>query len=103
MDKKAAELGDPLALYHVGASYKEGIGVQQDDKKAFEWYLKSAEQGFDVAQYTAGVCYYEGEGVEKNLFSGFAWVKKAAEQGHRKAANQGFPQAIADLSRLKPK
>jgi TPR repeat protein len=33
------------AQYNLGMMYFGGISVEQDDKKAFDWYLKSAEQG----------------------------------------------------------
>jgi len=39
----AAEKGDPYAANQLGACYDDGLGVSKNDKKAFEWYLRSVE------------------------------------------------------------
>ena len=46
----AAAQGDALAQYRVGLSYDNGWGVDKDQTKAFEWYLKAAEQGQNLAK-----------------------------------------------------
>ena len=38
-------IGDPEATKKVGAFFENGIVVQQDFKKAVEWYLKAKAQG----------------------------------------------------------
>ena len=40
-----AEQGDLTAQFNVGAMYKNGQGVPQDDQAAAMWYEKAAEQG----------------------------------------------------------
>ncbi len=40
----AAE-GYAEAQNRLGALYREGLGVQQDDKEAYSWFGKSAAQG----------------------------------------------------------
>ena len=39
-----ANAGDADAQYNLGFMYYNGKGVEQDYKKAYEWYSKSAEQ-----------------------------------------------------------
>lgn len=56
-----------------------------DDKKAFEWFLKSAKQDFPIAQYELGCMYRDGTGVAKNRSEAERWLRKAAEQKYQKA------------------
>lgn len=70
---------------HLGAVYALGIGVNQDYKKAFEWYSKAAQQENDEAQFTVGMMYYKGEGVPQNNELAEKWLRKAAENGNKDA------------------
>lgn len=65
----------------MGACYRKGEGVEQNDSKAFEWYLKAAEQGDRDAQYNLGLMYRKGKGVEQSESKAFEWYLKAADQG----------------------
>ena len=47
---KLAEQGSVDAQFYLGECYRCGLGVQQDDVKAAEWYKKAAEQGHEKAQ-----------------------------------------------------
>ena len=78
---KNAQSGDSEAQYRLGDCYYYGDGVEQDYKKAVEWYEKSAEQGCAKAQNVLGFCYGKGYGVEKNLEKEVEWFIKSAEQG----------------------
>jgi TPR repeat protein len=53
--------------------YAEGLGVPQDDAKAFKWYLQPAKIGRVAAQYNLG------------LMKSVKWYRRAAEQGHATA------------------
>ncbi|MDO9372609.1 MAG: tetratricopeptide repeat protein [Gammaproteobacteria bacterium] len=90
--RPAAEQGDMLAQFNLGALYEHGRGVKKDLAEAAKWYRKAAEQGNALAQYYLGNLYANGEGVEKNLPEATAW--------YRKAAAQGVPQAQEALSKL---
>ena len=49
--EKAAEAGNPTAMYYLGAIYEEGEeGVKADLKKAKAWYKKAAAEGYAPAQ-----------------------------------------------------
>jgi len=65
----------------LGVIYQKGLGVEQSDKEAFEWYSKAAEQGFAPAQNNLGRIYTEGQWVTKNYEEAVKWYRKAAEQG----------------------
>lgn len=79
---KNAQSGDSEAQYRLGECYYYGNGIEQDYKKAVEWYEKSAEQGYAKAQNNLGFCYGKGYGVEKNLEKEVEWYIKSAEQGN---------------------
>ena len=76
-----ANQGDAEAQNNLGLMYDLGQGVEQDYKKAIEWYEKAAEQGYAKAQYNLGIIYHKGQGVEKDYVQAVMWYEKAAEQG----------------------
>ena len=79
---KNAQSGDSEAQYKLGECYFNGDGIEQDYKKAVEWYEKSAIQGYAKAQNNLGFCYGKGYGVEKDLEKEVEWYIKSAEQGN---------------------
>jgi len=49
--EKAAEAGNPTAMYYLGAIYAEGEeGVKPDAKKAKKWFKQAADAGYAPAQ-----------------------------------------------------
>src|SRR6266498_5733756 len=73
------------AQYNLGVNYQNGIGVEKDETKAFEYYKKSAEKGHDMAQNNLASLYKNGEGIEKNIEKALYWFNKAAENGNELA------------------
>ncbi|KAF9181560.1 hypothetical protein BGZ49_004835 [Haplosporangium sp. Z 27] len=65
--------------------YQRGYGVQQDYKKAFEWYFKAAKQGNANAENSLGYMYQRGYGVQQDYKEAFEWYLKAAKQGNADA------------------
>jgi len=64
--KKAADLEDAEAIYHLGMCYLKGEGVEQDSKEAVRLFRKSAEKNNIFARYSLAKCYEAGEGVEQD-------------------------------------
>ena len=58
---KAAEFGDMEAHYHLGIAYKNGEGVDKDERKAVYHYEKAAIGGDPHARYNIG-CIEERNG-----------------------------------------
>ncbi|MCQ2353256.1 MAG: SEL1-like repeat protein [Victivallaceae bacterium] len=83
--KTIAERGNAEAQSGLAELYLEGIGVEKDAEKAFEWGRKSAEQGNAEAQVGLAALYLEGIGVEKDAEKAFEWGRKSAEQGNAEA------------------
>jgi TPR repeat protein len=77
----AAEEGNVDAQLFLGVCFSRGLGVLQDFKMVFHWYMKAAEQGDPVAQYNVACCHVKGEGVEEDKARAFYWYMKSAKQG----------------------
>jgi len=54
---------NPIAMYYLGLCYRKGSFVEEDQKEAFKWFLKSAESGFLESQYIVGASYSENPGM----------------------------------------
>ena len=57
------------------------MGVPQDNKLAYHWYLKAAEQGHPASQRTVGIACFNGGEMQKDVTASIAWLEKAAVQG----------------------
>ncbi len=76
-----AGTGNADAQNQLGDAYFDGIGIEQDRAKAFEWYLRAAEQGHGKAQYNVAYAYANGIGTQKNTSEAIKWYGKSADQG----------------------
>ena len=95
---KKAEQGDALAQFNLGVNYQMGVGgVQQNESKAFEWYLKAAENGEPEACQTLGFLYENGLGVAKDETKAAEWYRKALEL-YLEFAEQGMLLAQTGLA-----
>lgn len=59
------------AQNYLGIMHQNGYGIEEDYKKALEWYKKSALQENKYAQYNIGNLYYEARGLEKDYKKAF--------------------------------
>lgn len=41
-----AEQGNAIAQFNTGAFYLNGLGIQKDERQAYDWFEKSAAQGY---------------------------------------------------------
>jgi TPR repeat protein len=97
---RAAEAGDPTALYFASQMLAHGEGGVFDRATAFRYVERAAELGNVDAIYSLGYCYMNG-GMGNNGYSnevlaqmkvprdeprGLALYKTAAAQGHGLAA-----------------
>ena len=77
--------GNAKAQYMLGFCYYRGNGIERDNAKAEEWFLKSANQDYAPAQYNLAIFYslQPNSKDNKKLIAG--WMIKAASNGHVKA------------------
>jgi TPR repeat protein len=120
-----AEQGRPEAQYFTGMFYNNGIGIEKDYQKAFQWFKKSNLSGHPLGAYKLG-CYFSGQfnvtpidkdkALQYKLFSAKAGYSRAqydvatiyfnrqdfnqSLQWFKDAANQGHYPAIFLLANV---
>jgi TPR repeat protein len=72
-------------LFNLGNMYRDGQGVDKDEKRAVELYTMAADQDHAGAQCNLGVMYANGQGVDRSLTTAREWLTKAAAHGHENA------------------
>ena len=82
--QKAAQQGFALAQILLGAMYRSGKGVPQNNKLAVYWLEKQQEH--PLAQFVLAFLYLGGgEGVLKNKEKAFDLIQKSANQNFKLA------------------
>ena len=76
--RKRAEAGDPAAQRALGFRYSQGVDVEKDEKKGFEWTKKAALQDDAKAMLNLANDFAHGTGTAKNETAAVAWYRKAA-------------------------
>lgn len=83
----AARSGNAEAEELIGVMYAMGLGVEQNDQRAFDWYLRSAMKGHAGAQSGVGWYYEIGRGLpEIDLVRAYVWYTLSAIGGDPDAA-----------------
>lgn len=80
-----AQQGDPNGLAMLGEKYMLGRGVDQDQKKAFDLFLRAAKQGDNNAQFYLWSMYENGEVTEKDPVAAMDCLAAAASNGNAAA------------------
>lgn len=75
--RKAADQGNAVAQYNVGALYTAENG-HRNDARAAQWYRKAADQGLAAAQSELALFHVNGWGVPKDTVAGYALLSCAA-------------------------
>lgn len=79
---QAAETGDDDGMWRLANCYKNGYGIEKDDRKAYMWFEKSANKQNRFGIFGLALCFFIGRGVERNYEEAVKLFKKAADQGH---------------------
>ena len=85
--RPAARSGNAEAEELIGIMYAMGLGVERDDRRAFEWYMRASLKGHPGAQ--SGIAwYYEiGRGMPApDLVRAYTWYVLSAIGGDPDAA-----------------
>jgi len=80
MIEASASSGFPLAV--ADCHYVGWNGLEQDQKKAFEMFVKIEQEtnGYHWAQYIVGDCYDFGKGTDQDYTKAVEWYTKSSEQ-----------------------
>jgi TPR repeat protein len=84
--QKAAEQGNPGALYEAAQMADRGLGGDKNCKDAEKWARKAAEKGSLEAAQLTGELNLKGCDGNKNPAEAARWLRKAADKGSRDAA-----------------
>ncbi len=85
--RPAARSGNADAEELIGVMYAMGLGVKRDDRRAFEWYMRSSLKGHPGAQSGVGWYYEVGRGMEApDLVRAYTWYVLSAIGGDPDAA-----------------
>jgi TPR repeat protein len=76
-----ADEQDPKAQAAIAFLYLKGLGVQQDDVRAADWYRRAAQHGRPEAQFFLGTLYYLGRGVPQDDRLAHVWCEIALAGG----------------------
>ena len=77
-----AEQGDKRCQNQLGLWYLHGVGTEQNNKLAVEWFEKAAEQDYAAAFGNIGDLYRKGLGVEVDCQRAVQYYKEGAERKH---------------------
>lgn len=84
-DKILKNIGVAEAETSIAISYRDGLGVDQNDVMAFQWFLKSAHHGCPSGQNNLAMFLQNGIGCKQNLTSARAWFEQAADSDQAEA------------------
>ena len=68
--------------------YKEGVGTEQDFKKAYRLYTQAAQLGNAAAYSNLGYLSLAGQGVKKDLVEAAFWFTLSSRDGNEDAQKQ---------------
>lgn len=91
-----ARSGNADAEELIGVMYALGLGVERDDERAFEWYLRSSLKGHPGAQSGLGWYYEVGRGLPSpDMVRAYLWYALSAIGGD--------PDALISLEEITPR
>lgn len=91
-----ARSGNADAEELIGVMYAMGLGVERDDQRAFDWYLRSSLKGHPGAQSGLGWYYEVGRGLPApDMVRAYLWYALSAIGGD--------PDALDSLEEITPR
>lgn len=75
----------PYAAYRLGWLYNEGLGVERNPQKAWEYYQQAVSMQYADAMTDVGIFYRDGILVEKDYAKALDYLNKAAAKGNTRA------------------
>jgi TPR repeat protein len=91
-----ARSGNAEAEELIGVMYALGLGVDRDDARAFDWYLRASLKGHPGAQSGLGWYYEVGRGIPApDMVRAYLWYALSAIGGD--------PDALVSLELITPR
>ncbi len=83
--RRAAQDGDPNAVYELAVRATDGVGMARDPKLALRLFERAAAAGFGPAQFRLGNMHEKGIGITRDPKLAMTWYRRAADKGNAKA------------------
>ncbi|NNM52121.1 MAG: SEL1-like repeat protein, partial [Pseudomonadales bacterium] len=81
--------GNARAMFSLAQMYEQGLGVEQSDKKALQWYRASADSEYWMAAGVLRQAYSEGKlGLKKDKKLADEWYSKYIKDQIKHPINQ---------------
>lgn len=103
---RAAEQGDQISAVALAKIYHEGLGVERDDNRAFEWVSRSENMKYGGPGFSIGALaqfYEEGIGTEINLVQAYKYRDLMGTAGgsyKKELVEKMTPEQIQEAVRL---
>lgn len=104
--KKAGDAGDRQSAGNLSYIYREGVGVNRDERKSFLWLKKAAFSKFEAGEtiiFPSLAEYYEkGLGTEKDLIKAYKYYDlsgTAGVEGKQRVAKEMTQEQIDEAIR----
>ncbi|HQS83773.1 MAG: hypothetical protein B7Y25_02450 [Alphaproteobacteria bacterium 16-39-46] len=90
----ALQRGDPLAFFQKGQLHE--FGVEKNDRKAFDSYLKATQLGYDCWNHLGAYYMNGGEGVSQDDKEAISCFEKAMENDENGIAHYNYALMMRD-------
>ncbi len=93
--RRAADAGSADAAYSLGILYKQGRGVERDDKQAVSWFKRAADESNVPALVEYGIMAFNGAGMTADESAAVRAFLKAAQKNNPVAQNRAARLLVA--------
>ena len=93
--RRAADAGSADAAYSLGILYRQGRGVERDDRQAVSWFKRAADEGNIFALVEYGIMAFNGAGMTADESIAARAFLKAAQKNNPVAQNRAARLLVA--------
>ena len=79
--EEAAKLEYVCAMFFLGLSYLNGLGVSENDVEANRWFQKASNKGLNMATNVLACSYLHGYGVPKDVDKAISLLRTSVSNG----------------------
>ena len=65
--------GSLQSMFYLGVAYRDGQGVETEEEKAVEYFVRASDLGFAIAGYNLGLLYFDQKKYRKSFETLSAW------------------------------
>ena len=98
--KKEDKFSGREAYFYLGYMYLEGLGVEKDDKKAFELFNTAYDGKLDELYYRLGKMYFNGDSRLDLYKKTIRQDGEKSREYYDKSCDDGYPYACNDIAKI---